>query len=236
MIYGDPRKGWGICPQMVEQPWWSAVREPPRVCQPDRGQQGSGMTSRGQVRAESIPTQALCRPLPQSVRSGTVLGLSFCTVSALAVLCRSHQLCCSPVHRWAAGVCVCAWALGEAGSWINEGAGCWDSHEGAGAGERAFPELCAWPEAKHRGGRLYVVDAEPCRCLHTGVGVQDTHKQGVIGLVGLGFPPRFEQMAQGPVEEERTMSSCPGPLGGLSTLPTGLPACPEVLQLSFLTV
>ena len=47
MIYGDPRKGWGICPQMVEQPWWSAVREPPRVCQPDGGQQGSGMTSRG---------------------------------------------------------------------------------------------------------------------------------------------------------------------------------------------
>ena len=79
--------------------------------------------------------------------------------------------------------------MGEAGSWINEGAGCWDSHEGAGAGERAFPKLWARPEAKHRGGRLFVVDAEPCRCLHTGVGVQDTHKQGVIGLLGLGFPP-----------------------------------------------
>lgn len=87
----------------------------PCVCQPDGGQQGSGVTSRGQVRAQSIPTLALCRPLPRSVRSVTVLVFSFCTVSAWAVLCRSHQLCCLPVHCWAAGVCVCPQVLGEGG-------------------------------------------------------------------------------------------------------------------------
>lgn len=67
------------------------------------------------------------------------------------------------------------------------------------------------------------------------VGVLDTQKQGVLSLLGLGFPPRFEQMAQGPAEEERTVSSRPGPLGRLCTIPAGLPTCPEVLQLSFLT-
>ena len=82
---------------------------------------------------------------------------------------------------------------------------------------------------------LYVVDTELCGCHHTGVGVLDTHNEGVISLLGLGFPPRFEQMAQGRAEEERTVSSRPGPLGGLCILPAGLPACPEVLQLSFLT-
>ena len=86
-----------------------------------------------------------------------------------------------------------------------------------------------FPSSGHRGGSLYVVDAEPCGCHHTGVGVQDTHEQGVIGLLGLGFPPRFEQMAQGPAEEERTVSSCPGPLEGSAYFPL---VCRPALRFS----
>lgn len=59
--------------------------------------------------------------------------------------------------------------------------------------------------------------------------VQDTHEQGVIGLLGLGFPPRFEQMAQGPAEEERTVSSCPGTLEGSAYFPL---VCQPALRFS----
>lgn len=64
----------------------------------------------------------------------------------------------SAVPQSTAGPLGCVFVLRRWGgvwgaSWINEGAGLWDRHEGAGAGERAFPELWAWPEAKHRGGR-----------------------------------------------------------------------------------
>lgn len=150
----------------------------------------------------------MCRALPQSVGSVTVLRLYFCTARALTGLWGSCQLCCSPSPPV---------------GWINKGAEHWaigkDSHEGAGAGKRAFPGLRAWPEARCRGGRLYVVAAEPCRCHHAGTGMQDARAQGVIVLLGLGFSRGLSRWPEPPQRGREPFPLPLGPWEGSARLP-----------------
>lgn len=99
---------------------------------------------------------------------------------------------------------MCFRALGR-GSWIKEGAGRWDRHEDR-CRARRFRALGTTPEAKHRGGSLYVVGLGPCGLPpHRKWGCRTHMRQGVIGLLGLSFPG----LSRWPKAPQRRRELCP---------------------------
>lgn len=92
-----------MCLQMVEQP--RCCREP-CVCQPGGGQQGSGVNSRGQVRA--VDSHAGSRPLPRSVRFATVLVFSFARLVPWLSSVGHTSSAVSQSTAGPLGVCVCS--------------------------------------------------------------------------------------------------------------------------------
>lgn len=113
---------------------------------------------------------------------------------------------------------MCAWALGGGGSWIKEEQALGDCHEGAGAGVESVSRALGTAEASSTEvGSLYVVDAEALRGATTQEWGCRTHMSRGSLASWASVSPEVWQMAQGPAEEERTVSSCPDPWRALAT-------------------
>ena len=231
MIYGDPRKGWGIRPQMVEQPRWSAVREPPASDSRMAGQQGSGTSSRGagQSGVDSHAGSARATaPVGQIWDSPRSLLLQ------LAPWLSSAGDTGSAVPQSTAGllgVCVCSDVGGgwEAATWTNEGAGRWDRHEETGAGERAFPKLWAWPEAKHRDGHSMWWTQNCVGATTQGWGCWTHITRGSLASWASVSP---QDLSRWPKAPQRRREPCPlalGPWEGSAYFPL---ACQPALRFS----